>query len=61
MAALANAQPVSMWEPQADKCEQIQNLEATPPAAEDKPGPLPPGPLPCLALAEFPWTLVHLT
>ena len=32
-----------------------------PPAAEDKPGPLPPGPLPCLALAEFPRTLVHLT
>ena len=32
-----------------------------PPAAEDRPGPLPPGPLPCLDLAEFPWTLVHLT
>ena len=32
-----------------------------PPAAEDRPGPLPPGPLPCLALAEFPRTLVHLT
>ena len=26
IAALANAQPVSMWEPQADKYEQIQNL-----------------------------------
>ena len=29
MAALANAQPVSMWEPQADKYEQIQNLRQT--------------------------------
>ena len=28
MAALANAQPVSMCEPQADKYEQIQNLKA---------------------------------
>ena len=32
-----------------------------PPPVEDKPGPLPPGPLPCLALAESRWTLVHLT
>ena len=28
MAALANAQPVSMCEPQADQYEQIQNLKA---------------------------------